>query len=177
MPNTSNRPKEIWLKKGLEILEEKGPGSLSIDNLALRTQKTKGSFYHHFKNRERYVKDLLDYYETKTFVEIFHSVKEETGQIARLKKLTELVFQISSKLELIIRAWALYEPIAKEFQDKIDQNRLEHLTTIYLSSCSDPARAKAMAYKNYAIYIGIQQLRHLDDEKRFKKMLKDIFLD
>jgi len=175
MQNTK-KPKEIWLNKGLKILKEEGPSALSIDNLALQTQKTKGSFYHHFKNRERYIEALMDYYEMKTTMEILHAVNEETGQAAQLKKLTALVFQISSRLELVVRAWALYEPVVKEFQDRIDQKRLAHLTEIYLSTCSDFSHAQALAFKNYSIYIGMQQLRHLHTENEFKTLLKNIFL-
>ncbi len=159
----------------MKILEEKGPRALSIDKLAQQTNKTKGSFYHHFKSRRQYIKDLLRYHEIKVNVEVLHIVDQESGQIDRLKKLTELVFQISSRLELVIRAWALYEPIVKESQDRIDQKRLEYLEEIYQSDGRSKARAQAAAYRNYSIYIGIQQLRHLHDEKRFKNILKDIF--
>lgn len=170
------KPKEIWLSKGLKILEEEGPNSLSIDNLALQTGKTKGSFYHHFKNREKYIEALLNYYEMKTTVEILHAVNEEKEQGARLKKLTALVFQISSRLELVVRAWALHEPVVKDFQDSIDQKRLAHLIEIYLPTCSDFSQAQAQAFKNYSIYIGIQQLRHLHTENKFRALLKNIFI-
>jgi AcrR family transcriptional regulator len=170
------KPKEIWLSKGLKILKEEGPNALSIDNLAVQTQKTKGSFYHHFKNRETYIEALLTYYEKKTTMEILHAVNEETEQAAQLKKLTALVFQISSRLELVVRAWALYEPVVKGFQDRIDQKRLAHLTQIYRSTLRDDSQAQALAFKNYSLYIGLQQLRHLHAENTFKKLLKTIFL-
>lgn len=176
MDKNVKKPKDTWLDEGLKILEESGPGSLTIDNLVTRTGKTKGSFYHHFKNRNQYIEAILAHYEEKVTLEILHKVQKESGKIERLKKLTELVFQISSKLELAIRAWALYEPIAKEFQDRIDQKRLNHLKSIYLSSNVDESQAQTMALKNYSIYIGLQQLKHIYGTDNFKKLLKAIFL-
>jgi len=176
MHNNVKKPKDTWLEEGLKILEESGPGSLTIDNLVLRTNKTKGSFYHHFKNRNKYIEAILAHYETKVTVEILHEVNKASGKIERLKKLTELVFQISSKLELVIRAWALYEPLVKKTQDRIDEKRLDHLKSIYLSSCVDEEQAQTMALRNYSIYIGLQQLKHIYGKNNFKKLLKDIFI-
>jgi len=176
MHKNVKKPKDTWLDEGLTILEESGPSSLTIDNLVLRIGKTKGSFYHHFKNRNTYIEAILAHYEAKVTLEILHEVNKSSGKIERLKKLTELVFQISSKLELVIRAWSLYEPLVKKIQDRIDQKRLDHLKSIYLSSCVDEAEAETMALRNYSIYIGLQQLKHIYGTNNFKKLLKDIFI-
>jgi len=54
--------KASWLEAGLEILASHGPGSLTIDNLVIRMQKTKGSYYHHFKHSKNYQHQLLSYW-------------------------------------------------------------------------------------------------------------------
>lgn len=169
-------PKEIWLEEGLKILEAAGPGALTIDNLVLNIGKTKGSFYHHFKNRNEYIKALMIHYEMKGTIDILHEVGKESGKTARLKKLTELVFQISSRLELVIRAWALSDPVVKEFQDRIDQQRLELMKSIYLPSCTSDSQARIEALRNYSIYIGLQQIKHLYSGQNFKRLIKDIFV-
>lgn len=170
-------PKDLWLGEGLKILEETGPATLTIDNLVLKTGKTKGSFYHHFKNRNEYIKALMIHYETKETVDIFQEVNKETDEAAQVRKLTELVFQISSRLELVIRAWTLYDPVVKAFQDRIDLRRLELLKNIYLASSADAAQAQNKALRNYAIYTGLQQVKHLYSGQNFKKLIKDIFVD
>lgn len=175
MKKISARTKEIWLEEGLKVLEEQGPPALSIDTLTLRIKKTKGAFYHHFKNRGNYLEALMLYYEKKHVVEITDTVDEQTDQAAQLKKLTELAFQISSNLELVVRAWALNESVVKAFQDRIDQKRMDHLQQIFRPSCTDSAKAKTLALKTYCIYIGMQQLRHLHDSEQFKALLKDVF--
>lgn len=174
MKHIGTKPKEIWLKEGLKILEKKGPAALSIDNLAARIKKTKGSFYHHFKNRNAYIDDLMAYYEQKTTMEIFKEVAQEEREEKRIIKLTELVFKLSSRLELVIRAWALYEPIVREYQDRMDKMRLANIEKLYLPSMT-PSKAKALAYKNYSIYIGVQQIKHLHEADNFKEILKEVF--
>ncbi len=175
MTHNKKTPKNDWLNKGLEILENQGPTALSIDNLARATGKTKGSFYHHFQNRENYVEALLAHYEMKVVLEITHEVSGEVGQNAQLKRLEELAFQISSKLELAVRAWALYDPVVLNFQDRIDQKRLDHLVHIYLPASKDLGHAQTLACKNYSLFIGLQQLRHHFPDKEFKRVLRKIY--
>ena len=117
----------------------------------------------------------MTYYEQKATVEIALEVAREDSQKKRIKKMTELVFQLSSSLELVIRAWALYEPVVRESQDRIDRIRLENLEKLYLPAGMTPAEARALAYKNYSIYIGIQQLRHLHDTDDITELLTTIF--
>lgn len=164
-------PRAAWLEAGLSILEEQGPASLSIENLAAGTGKTKGSFYHHFKNREDYIEALLAHYGEMTEAHI-----EESDHRQRLKKLTEQVFQISSRLELVIRAWSLYDPKVKAFQDEMDRKRLDFLRGLYASSMEDEALVEFTVYKNYSLFIGLQQIRHLYEGRQFKDLLRGIFV-
>ena len=92
----TKKMKTLWLAEGLKILATKGPGALSIESLTHATGKTKGSFYHHFMSRENYVKQLLEYYEKTNIDEINEVVDQENNPRAQLKKLSKLVFQISS---------------------------------------------------------------------------------
>lgn len=166
---------EIWLEEGLRALEEGGPLSLSIDNLAARTGKTKGSFYYHFKSRERFIEALLAHYESKSTLEIFHAAEAEGDPEARRRKLVLLIFQVSSRLEIIVRAWSLYDPLVRGYQDRMDRYRLEHLVRLYLSSGMDRPAAEVRAYRNYSLYIGVQQIRHLMGGKDFDLLVQGFF--
>jgi len=124
--------RELWLKQGLELLSRKGPAALSIDLLCRKTQKSKGSFYFQFKNRNQYITELLAYYESRYPLE---ALPESGDTEERMKSLTyfrEELFKIPSRLELAIRAWSLYDPVAKKFQDALDKKRLAFSRQNYL---------------------------------------------
>ncbi|MFG1491038.1 TetR/AcrR family transcriptional regulator, partial [Oceanospirillum sp. HFRX-1_2] len=55
--------KDDWLSLGLELLVEAGVAQVKIDPLCQRAGATKGSFYHHFKNREVFLTELLNYWQ------------------------------------------------------------------------------------------------------------------
>jgi len=175
MSREKARPKTGWLEVGLKILTNEGPASLSIEKLMQYTGKTKGSFYHHFGSREKFIEQLLDYYERSTFDEIIEVADKGSGVRTRFKRLKKLTFQLSSDLELAIRAWALYNPAVKTFQDRLDRRRLEYLRQLYIGTGIDADRARTLSYRDYSLFIGLQQLRHHQEKSMFSRMLEDIF--
>jgi AcrR family transcriptional regulator len=54
--------REAWLEAALEVLARQGQAKLRVETLARQLGVTKGSFYHHFKNREAFLKALLAYW-------------------------------------------------------------------------------------------------------------------
>lgn len=173
--SSKNDAKIVWLEEGLKILEKKGPGMLSIDSLALSTGKTKGSFYHHFKNRDDYIQKLLEHYEKITTLELIYEAGESNDPMTGLKKLTELSFRLSGKLELAMRAWALYDTSVKRFQERIDKRRLSFLEELYLKAGKSSRVAHTLALRDYSIYIGLQQLRAHYKNENFSETIKAVF--
>ncbi len=164
-----------WLEEGLNILAKEGPSALSIDRLTLATGKTKGSFYHHFNSRDHYIEALLEYHEKNMIDEVVEQTNEAGDHQARLKKLTKLAFQISGELELAMRAWALYDPRVKSFQDRLDRRRLEYARGLYVESGIDPDKARMLSHRDYSLFIGLQQLKQYCDESEFRSILRSVF--
>ncbi|NPU85221.1 MAG: TetR/AcrR family transcriptional regulator [Syntrophaceae bacterium] len=167
--------KTIWLEEGLKILAKEGPSSLSIDRLTLAIGKTKGSFYHHFSSRDSYIEALLEYHEKSMVDEVVERTNEAGDPHARMKKLTKLAFQISGELELAMRAWALYDPKVRTFQDRLDRRRLEYAKALYVESGMSADKAQQLSRRDYSFFIGLQQLKHHYDEKEFRSILRSVF--
>jgi|GEM_PF-440063 len=168
--------RELWLKQGLELLSREGPAALSIDLLCRKTQKSKGSFYFQFKNRDQYISALLEYYESQYPLESLPESQDTEQRMKYRAHLREEAFKIPSRLEIAIRAWSLYDPIAKNFQDGLDKKRLAFSEKNYLRAGYDPKEARLKAYKNYCTYIGLQQLRSLHSQEEFTALAQKIFL-
>ncbi len=69
--------KTAWFKQGFKILKTSGAADLTIENLTKKLNKTKGSFYHHFKNRDDYFEKLLEFWEEKQTFDILEIKKQE----------------------------------------------------------------------------------------------------
>lgn len=150
--------KDDWLKQGLILLVKEGVDAVTIDGMCRQLEVTKGSFYHHFKNRDAFLEGLLTYWEntyTTQFIEF--SLKGKTP-LARIQRLNALVTQAHGTEENIIRAWAQTSPLAREFQERVDQRRMGFLAQLQFELHGDEALAQRTAQLIYATLIGAQQM-------------------
>lgn len=146
--------RDDWLKTGLDILEERGIDALTIDVLCRQLAVTKGSFYHHFKNRAVYLTSLLEYWEdeyTSRFIE--YSQQGESAE-DQLERLNHMVLKNFGGYERHIRAWAQVDPLARGFQERVDQRRIECLYQLHEQWMQDETQARTMAHLTYTTLIG-----------------------
>jgi AcrR family transcriptional regulator len=150
--------KDLWLEIGMDILSSEGPQSLTIENLVNRIGKTKGAFYHHFNSYGNYAKKLLERWMLIYTTDIIEKSRNGNSPNEKLKTLLMMTLKIPRKTELAIRSWALYNPIVREYQSKIDHDRLEYLKELYYSMNNDMKEAELKAFRIYSAFIGYQQI-------------------
>lgn len=163
--------REAWLDEGLKLLREQGAEALTIDQLTRRLGVTKGSFYHHFRNREEYSQSLLALWEerlTRQLIEASSRGRDFSEKNLKLIRMTE---QLSdSQLEVAIRAWAQQDPLAMSFQERVDRQRVEYLCELF-RLVVDEELAEAMALIRYSFYVGSQQIRPALSRDRYTRLL------
>lgn len=148
-----------WLQAGLFLLEESGPAYMTIEELTRRVGLTKGSFYHHFKDRGGYVNALLDYWEQEMTHRLIEQADHEASVKDKQRHLTRLTLALyDSPLELNLRAWAMGSPLVKSYVERVDQARVAYLEQIALEITGDATRARQLAEIAYAVFVGGQQI-------------------
>ncbi|MCL4695253.1 MAG: TetR/AcrR family transcriptional regulator [Candidatus Hydrogenedentes bacterium] len=148
-----------WLQAGLFLLEESGTANMTIDELTQRVGLTKGSFYHHFKDRGGYVKALLEYWEEQMTHRLIEQADLQASSKEKQRHLTQLTLALyDSPLELNLRAWAMSSPLVKSYVERVDQARVEYLNQIALEITGDAERARQLAEIAYAVFVGGQQI-------------------
>lgn len=155
MPRLS---REDWLKEGILLLVKHGVDSLTIDFMCRHLNVTKGSFYHHFKNRDVFLEGLLEYWENQYTLK-FIEISEAAGTpLAQMQKLNELVLNAHGTQETVIRAWAQTHPIARTYQARVDQRRIKFIRDLYLQLTDNEEFAHTLAQLIYATLIGAQNM-------------------
>ncbi|MCF6246697.1 MAG: TetR family transcriptional regulator [Desulfobacula sp.] len=151
--------KITWFEQGFKILKTRDAADLTIENLTKKLKKTKGSFYHHFKSRDDYFEKLLIYWEKKQTFDIFEiskqkkTFKEINSTLLRLSK-----ENMDPEIEVAIRAWALRDPLARRFQERIDSQRLGFLQSMFSLMTEDPEQVEMISLIRYCLYIGSHQI-------------------
>jgi AcrR family transcriptional regulator len=164
--------KSAWFEQGFNILKTSGAADLTIENLTKSLNKTKGSFYHHFKNRDDFFKKLLEFWEKKQTFDILEIKKQEKA----FNGINEALLRLSKKnmdpdIEVAIRAWALRDPLARTFQERIDNQRMGFLQAMFSLMTDDPEQVEMMSLIRYCFYIGSHQIIPAIDEQTYKKKL------
>ncbi|SHE89555.1 transcriptional regulator, TetR family [Seinonella peptonophila] len=154
-----SKTKLLWLNEGINVLKEDGHEKLTIDELSSRLKLTKGSFYHHFKNRQDYILALLQFWEDNSTQQLIHlSQKEETAR-EKLDRLTELVTNLENgSLEIKIRAWAAHDKIIRSYQQRVDTIRMNYVKDLCSSVYKDRVDTDLLAQIYLMIFIGAQHL-------------------
>lgn len=150
--------KEDWLEYGLKFLAEQGEDAIRIENLCQALKVTKGSFYHHFKNMESYLDELMKFWEKGNTTEIIAHAEEGKGTDEKIKKLNEAVLEKNHLVEVRIRAWAIREPLVDHYVKKIDSRRMDYLFRIYKEKGLTDKMADQLAKIEYAAFVGMQHL-------------------
>ena len=158
---TNNRTQ--WLEFALLQLVKHGPQHLTIAKLCDSKGVTKGSFYHHFKNRQLFIEALMEHWYQQMTINFIEQANTEQGPLQRLEKLDQVIASHDLQAEMHIRAWALNEPIIAVHLEKIDTQRQAYLQQCFVDMQIPVCLATDMAMIGYAQFLGMQQLHPKPD--------------
>ncbi len=150
--------KNTWLESGFKLLAQEGFSKITIENLCNDIEKTKGSFYHHFKNIDDYIVHLMEYWLNVNTLSIIETTEKEKDAWKKEETINSLVSRATHKAELYIRGWSFANKIVNSYVKKADSIRLNYITKLNEQKGFDNVKAKEMAMLTYATLVGMQQL-------------------
>jgi AcrR family transcriptional regulator len=125
--------KEAWLRAAIEVLAREGQAKLRVDALAHELGLTKGSFYHHFENRDDFVHCLLDYWSRTYTDQIIEEVSAAKGTPeARLLQVMQGIERRGlDRYDIAFRSWAAQEPSVAKSVRKVDLARYRFIRSLF----------------------------------------------
>lgn len=181
MVNTTKIPAKKWLRTAKDALIKDGIAGVRVDRLAKNLGVTRGGFYHNFKNREELLDQLLDLWVTEnSFIpEAILPTKPEEA-VAYLNLMLEWLVseeKFSPNFDLAIREWARIDAKAEKFQNKVDQDRLNNLTDVFLALGCKKGEAQIRAKVFYYHQIGYYSMgHHATQDKNERRLTVPIYL-
>ena len=118
--------RQDWILAGIELLTEAGIGAVKVETLATELKVTRGSFYHHFADRDELLQAMLDHWAQRFTFDIADQVAAlgldpDTTLLAMLKMIRN---QRLAEYDAPFRAWALHDPAARAVLKRVDEARL-----------------------------------------------------
>jgi AcrR family transcriptional regulator len=130
--------RDDWIVFALDAMEHGGLGAVTIEELARRSKRTKGSFYAHFDSRDELLEAMLEaWLEFKTASTIkldsalFHSGRFTVEGL--LERLQQRGAPARVDLDIAVREWARLDERARGVVLQHDKRRLNNSTAMLLA--------------------------------------------
>lgn len=142
-----------WINAAMELLAVAGIGAVSIDRLATSLGITRGSFYHHFADREDLLRALLEHWSNQWT----YAIRDQIASLGLDPATTLLALMRlirsnrAADYDAPIRAWALHDPLARKVVKNVDEARLAFIQAQFeaLGFTGLDAQNRARLYLHY----------------------------
>lgn len=159
-----------WVQAGLDHLADHGVEGVKVETLAKRMGVTKGSFYHHFKDREALLAAMLADWRRRATLDIIDRLDRGSEAPAeRLRRLLRLPMtsrgsEWGAAVELAIRLWGRQDDQARAALAEVDQIRLRYIRNLLVGVGVPEAEAPARAVLAYSYMRVAASLTGPDDD-------------
>lgn len=150
-----------WLNAGLEALRKGGVGAVRVERLAGDVGVTKGSFYHHFRDRGALLEEVLEYWAREMTDAEFERIQTLRGGLApRLLALAGDVLEKGmGRYDPAVRAWAREDRKVAAAVAQVDRRRIKALAGFFEEGGFAAAEARVRARTFYTFLLGEPQVR------------------
>ena len=147
--------KSDWLDHGLKQLGGYGPEALKLDAICASAGRTKGSFYHHFKDHSVFLTSLVMRWIELHTDAVIQALPEDATALEKGSALTEIAIALDYHLELGIRELSRRNADLSNLVSQADERRMAFLSDLYEKSYGIGAEdARFAARVEYAAYVG-----------------------
>ncbi len=164
-PSTSRFGKLDWLEIGFRLLASEGPAALTLERLTQEAGRTRGSFYHHFKDREDFVREMMLEWRERSTEQAARRMAEISDVATLRRVLLDWPTSLDHALEKAFRRMAVVEPLVRVMLAEMDQRRIEGFAAIIASTRPEIADPKSFALLAYSVIVGCQWLLQQEDPR------------
>jgi AcrR family transcriptional regulator len=150
--------KLAWLKLGIKTIDTEGLGQLKINSLCHKLQVTKGSFYHWFKSKRDYEKQILEFWKlkfTQNFIDLAESGKNNKEKLSLLGRQCIDGAINGNRLEYEINAWSKKDKRVRDFVYSVYKKRFHYVTKLLSGIYQDEKLVKKHALILYSLVVGV----------------------
>jgi AcrR family transcriptional regulator len=145
-----------WVRVATGAIVEGGVAAVAVEPLAARLGTTKGSFYHHFENRDALIVAALEEWERRETEAVIARVQLIPDPRERLQAV--MAAALSDRAGGVRDAALLgsaTHPLVKPVVDRVTRRRLDYITDMCVELGLPRAQARRRALLLYSSYLGL----------------------
>ena len=152
---TDRQSRNSWLQAALQALAKGGIDQVKVESLARNLGVTKGSFYWHFKDREHFLDELLNFWADHSTQTVITNPNYPTDSTARVRAVAEdIVRRDLGDMDPHIRSWTQYDKRRARIVARIDKMRFEFLRNLFIAAGFSTSGADIRAQSLYRYALG-----------------------
>lgn len=148
-----------WIGAAIEAIVDGGVAAVAIEPLAASLGATKGSFYHHFENRDALITAALEDWEraqTEAVIERLDLLPDPAERL-RAVMASALADRPGGVRDVALLGSATH-PLVKPVVERVTARRLGYFTKAYEELGFPPDQARRRALLLYSSYLGVFEL-------------------
>jgi len=124
--------KSKWLKLGIKEFSIKGVQGMNVEQMAKRLNCNKSSFYWHFKSKEKFLNEMIQYWFENSIKSITEVVGKESNPKERFEKFIKQSFKDKSRKDLMyhLRVLSKTDSKVKELLNYLTSKRLLYTSSL-----------------------------------------------
>jgi len=142
---------EDWVRAALRALGRDGVAGVRVEVLARELGVTKGSYYHHFRNRRGVLLAALETWEQVATEQVIDQVEAQGDLRTRTAELLRVVFADGGEHDAIesgIRAWASTDEGAGRVVARVDERRIGYVASLLeAQGVAEPRLRSELVYR------------------------------
>ncbi|MCP4180541.1 MAG: TetR/AcrR family transcriptional regulator [bacterium] len=173
--------KHKLLNNGRKLFGSKGFYNVKISEIAEKTGVKVGGFYHHFSNKEQFLRDIVSNIKTETVHFLEDNINKNSDNTSThlrfLYLLKEYFKKTPYKYELIRESEFITEDINSDYQKTLETIFLRNLNQLH--NTSEEKKVIACVLLGIAHYMGIEMFftKNIKKENDFLTIMKYFFIN
>jgi AcrR family transcriptional regulator len=145
-----------WTRAALDAIVADGVAAVAIEPLAARLGATKGSFYHHFANRDALIVAALEDWERAETEAVIQRMEliPDPGERLRAIMAAALGDRTGAIRDAALVASATH-PLVKPVVERVTGRRLTYMTKVCIELGFPPPQAHRRVLLLYSSYLGL----------------------
>lgn len=153
--------RDDWIRVALDRLAVEGIEGVRVEALARQMSISKGSFYHHFQDRQELLDSMITYWEENATERMIQSPDSASQSV---EQFLGAIFTKEQKIEAAMYAWAKQNAVLRKRLIEIEKRRIAYVALLYQKKGMPATEAKLRAQLAYSMYVGWLVRAEIDAE-------------
>ena len=148
--------KEVWIVEGRKQFAKYGLKGINIDDLSKKIGISRTSFYHFYKTKDKFLKEMVDFWVEDGTLRVVNAVKDIIDPKERLHRIFDLALHnyLNDQFLAQMRNAAKKDRYMRTILEQTEKLRIQAVEQVFIDFGYEKGIARDRALLVYLVYLG-----------------------